>query len=221
MRGRGVTVIIAAALLGGGAARAAEPSLAETAAGVRALTAPIDHLDIRFDAELAQSLPRPGTRASVSIELAPRPDTWYAVGVATVPAPATETLTVSSTGEVTHTVTSTDNSMVLSVRLFKRLGPVVLSGGVFENHAAVGLELRGFRDRLRVGAVASERGFTVLREPGRLRVGGSVQWRWIYLQAGVDEALVPALRTAYLGVGMRWSDPDIKSVLPWVARARG
>jgi hypothetical protein len=37
----------------------------------------------------------------------------------------------------------------------------------------------------------------------------------------VDEALVPALRTAYVGAGMRWSDPDFKYVLPWVARARG
>jgi hypothetical protein len=218
---RGVTAIIAAALLGGGGARAAEPSLAETAAGVRALTAPVDRLDIRFDAELAQSLLRPGTRAGVSIELAPRPDYWYAVGVATVPAPATETLTLSSTGEVTHTVTATDNSMALSVRLFKRLGPAVLSAGVFENHAAVGVELRGLGDRLRVGAIASERGFSDLRQTARLRVGGSVQWRWAYLQAGVDEALVPALRAAYVGVGMRWSDPDIKYVLPWIARARG
>jgi hypothetical protein len=44
-----------------------------------------------------------------------------------------------------------------------------------------------------------------------------VQWRWIYLQAGVQDVIVDSLRAGYAGVGMRWNDADLRELLPWVA----
>jgi hypothetical protein len=51
-----------------------------------------------------------------------------------------------------------------------------------------------------------------------LRIGGSVQWRWIFFQAGAQDLLDRNLTSIYLGAGIRWRDPDLKAVLPWLAR---
>ena len=59
-------------------------------------------------------------------------------------------------GPVVMTTTATSDSFTLSARVFKRLGPVVLSAGVVDSHAGVGVEVRGLDDRLRFEVLASE-----------------------------------------------------------------
>ena len=101
--------------------------------------------------------------------------------------------------------------------MFKSIGPLVLSGGVVDSHGALGIELRGWRDRLRVELLASTARPLAYRPPS-LRAGASLQWRWIYIQAGVQALADRELRAAYVGMGMRWSDPDLLRSLGWLAR---
>ena len=100
--------------------------------------------------------------------------------------------------------------------MFKSIGPLVLSGGVVDSQGALGIELRGWGDRLRLELLASS-GRSLAYRPPSLRAGASLQWRWIYVQAGVQGLGDRELRAAYLGMGMRWSDPDLLRSLGWLA----
>jgi hypothetical protein len=202
-------------------AEAAPPSVAdrvpigEIARDVETLVAPARRLELRLDVSLTASLPRRGDRSGISVELATRPDFWYAIGVASATVP-TAVEVVSSDGTVIRTITTQDEAIVWSVRVFKSIGPLVLSGGVVDNHGALGIELRGWSDRLRLELLASAARPLAYRPPS-LRAGASLQWRWIYVQAGVQALADRELRAAYLGIGMRWSDPDLLRSLGWLA----
>jgi hypothetical protein len=182
----------------------------ELAGDLDQLVAPARRLELRLDVSLTASLPRRGNRAGVSLELATRPELWYAVGVAS----GTEVAVseeISSDGVVTRTVTTSDQALSWSARVFRRIGPLVLSGGVVDSRPSIGIELRGWQDRARLELVATD-ARPLEYHPPTLRVGGSVQWRWIYFQAGVQGLPDRDLRAGYLGIGVRWSDPDLRYV---------
>ena len=190
-------------------------SVGDVARDLEALVAPARRLDLRLDVSLTASLPRRGGRAGISVELATRPDLWYAIGVASATEPTVVDV-VSSDGTVIRTITTEDEAIVWSARVFKSIGPLVLSGGVVDNHGAAGIELRGWHDRLRLELLASAARPLAYRPPS-LRAGASLQWRWIYVQAGVQALADRELRAAYVGMGMRWSDPDLLRSLGWLA----
>jgi len=200
-------------------AQAGESSLGEMAANINQLVEPARRTELRLDASAVALLPRRGNRFDVALEIAPRPDYWYSVGVGTAStSTTTQVITTGSDGnEITTTVSSTDSSVSLSARIFKRLGPLVLSGGILEDRPAVAAELRGFQDRARFEVVSQAAGaFQVTGRPS-VRLGGSLQWHWIYVQAGVQDLIVGSLRAGYAGIGMRWNDGDLRELLPWVA----
>jgi len=216
--GGSVATLVTGALWCAGAvpppAVADRASVRELAGDVETLVAPARRLQLRLDVSLTASLPRRGDRAGLSLELATRPDLWYAIGVAST-AESTVFEVVSSDGAITRTITTADEAIVWSARVFKSIGPLVVSGGVVDSHGALGIELRGWQDRLRVEMLASA-GRPLAYRPPSLRVGASLQWRWLYVQAGVQALADRELRAAYLGMGMRWSDPDLLRSLGWL-----
>ena len=191
-------------------------SVREAARDIETLVAPARRLELRLDVSLTASLPRRSDRAGLNLELATRPDLWYAVGVASG-TELTYVEAMASDGAITRTLTTSDEAIVWSARVFKRLGPVVLSGGMVDSRAALGIELRGWQDRMRLEMLASTAHPLEYRSPS-VRVGASLQWRWIYGQAGVQALADRELRAAYVGLGMRWSDPDLLRSLGWLAR---
>ena len=190
-------------------------SIGDVARDLDTLVAPARRLQLRLDVSLTASLPRRGDRAGLSVELATRPDLWYAVGVASG-SELTAVESLSPDGAVTTTITIRDDAILWSARVFKSIGPLVLSGGVVDSHGAFGIELRGWDDRLRVELLATAARALEYRPPS-LRAGASLQWRWIYVQAGVQALADRELRAGYLGMGMRWSDPDLLRSLGWLA----
>jgi phospholipid/cholesterol/gamma-HCH transport system substrate-binding protein len=172
-----------------------------------------------LDAGAVALLPRRGTRFDVALEIAPRPDYWYSVGVGTAStATTTEVITTGSDGnQISTTVSTTDSSVNLSARIFKRIGPLVLSAGILEDRPATAIELRGWKDRVRFEAVSQAAGAWQVSGRPSVRLGGSLQWGWIYIQAGVQDLINDSMRAAYAGVGMRWTDADLRDLLPWVA----
>ena len=190
-------------------------SIGDVARDLDTLVAPARRLQLRLDVSLTASLPRRGDRAGLSVELATRPDLWYAVGVASG-SELTAVEAMSSDGAVTRTLTIQDQAILWSARVFKAIGPLVLSGGVVDNHGAFGIELRGWDDRVRLELLATT-AHPLEYGPPSVRAGASLQWRWLYVQAGVQALADRELRAGYLGVGMRWSDPDLLRSLGWLA----
>lgn len=189
----------------------------DTIANLRALAEPVSRLDLRLDAGVSTSWPERGSRASLTVEIAMRPDYWYGIGVTSENGgPSDLVTTTDGSGATTQQVTTGNSGVALSARVFKRIGPVVGSAGLIENHGGAAIELRGLGDRLRLEALVSSPGSPTLHGTAHLRVGGSAQWRWIYVQAGGQDLLDPARRAAYAGAGLRWSDPDLRALLPWV-----
>jgi len=190
----------------------------ETVEGLKELAAPASHLEVRFDLGVLATR-RPEQRGGeLRVELATRPDFWYGLGVSTIESPTTATTVTQAAGQVivTSTTTSSSSSYALSARFFKRIGPVVLSAGVVDNHGGAGLELRAHDDHLRFEVVGTA--WSPLGGPAtaRLRVGGSVQWRFLYAQAGTLDAVGDPLASAYVGGGLRWTDPDVMGTLWWL-----
>jgi hypothetical protein len=199
------------------AALGGEPTFTETMANLKQLAAPVERIVVRFDLGLAAALAssRAG-RTALGIEIAPRPDYWYGFAVAALSDPKIEIAIDPTTGAPARRAISSNESIALSARFFKQIGPLVLSAGMVDNRAGAGAELRVFGDRLRVETVIHRNPWQTSGPP-RLRVGASVQWRSLYLQAGAQDVLDPT-RAAYVGVGLRWSDEDIKYALPWLSR---
>jgi phospholipid/cholesterol/gamma-HCH transport system substrate-binding protein len=200
-------------------ARAADSSLGEMAANVNELVEPARRTELRLDAGAVTSFPMRGSRFDVALEIAPRPDYWYSVGVGSASGPTTTTVVMggSDGNQVTTAVSTKDSDVSVSARIFKRIGPFVLSGGVLEDRPAVAVELRGWEDRVRFEIVDQAAGpWNVTGRPS-IRVGGSLQLGWIYFQGGMQELLDGSLRAGYAGLGMRWKDGDLRDLLPWVA----
>ncbi len=203
-------------------AQAGESSLGEMAENINQLVEPARHMELRLDAGAVALLPKRGNRFDVALEIAPRPDYWYSIGAGTAStSTTTQVITTGPDGnQTTTTVSSTNSDVSLSARIFKRIGPVVLSAGILEDRPATAIELRGWKDRVRFEAVTQAAGAWQVTGRPSVRLGGSLQWRWIYVQGGVQDLIDGTSRAAYAGVGMRWADPDLRDLLPWVAAAR-
>ncbi len=217
-------LLAAAIALASGAAHA-ESALRETAADLKELTAPAARTEVRVDLGVFAAYPAQEDRAELRVEIAPRPDFWYAVGVSsltqttTTMSAATTSSPMSAMDGTVYTTTSTSESFSLSARIFKRIGPLVVSAGLVDGRGGAGLELRSPGDRLRLELLASEWRPSDARAIPSLRVGASAQWGWLYVQGGLLEVLDPARRSGYLGLGMRWRDEDLLQALWWIRRA--
>lgn len=206
----GAVALLASPARGQSAAR-------ETLEGLKELAAPASRLDVRFDLGALATL-RPGDgRAELRVELATRPDYWYGLGVSSTETTATTGTVTQAGGQVSGVtvMTTSTNSYGLSARLFKRIGPVVLSAGVVDNHGGAGFELRALDDRLRLEVLGTAWSPGATGTTARLRVGASAQWRFLYAQAGMLDAAGRPLASAYIGGGLRWSDPDLLGTLWW------
>ena len=192
----------------------ADSQTRETIAGVQELMAPASRLELRCDLGLLATR-RPGDgRAGLDVEIATRPDYWYGLGVAAIA--GTTTTTTTRAGGATVMTIETKDALGISARFFKRLGPLVLSAGLVDSSGGAGIELRGLDDRLRLEVLATNWKLSDPRASPRVRVGGSAQWRFFYVQAGVLDVLDDPRASTYAGVGMRWRDPDLLSAISWL-----
>jgi hypothetical protein len=212
--------------LASGTARA-ESALRETAADLKELSEPAARTEVRLDLGIFATFPterdrpelREEDRAELRVEIAPRADFWYGLGVSSLTRTTTTRMASTTPGGSDLSSTTTSESFSLSARLFKRLGPLVLSAGLVDGRGGAGIELRSPRDRLRLEVLASEWRPGDATAVPNLRVGASAQWRWLYVQAGVLNVLDRAQLSGYLGVGMRWRDEDLLQALWWLRRA--
>lgn len=115
----------------------------------------------------------------------------------------------------------TTGDLKLSAQLARTYGPVTLRGGIIESSAGFGVGYQPI-DRLHFSTELFEfnqnegpylRGygtFYPLFDPG-----SNNPLKWLYITGGVDNALVGD-RDYFIGLGMRLTDNDLRSVLPFV-----
>jgi phospholipid/cholesterol/gamma-HCH transport system substrate-binding protein len=109
--------------------------------------------------------------------------------------------------------TTTSNSFLFSLQIAKRLGPFTGRFGIKESTGGIGLDLRLLQDRFEI--VNDLFGFSIEPQP-RYRV--FVQYEFIkhlWLLGGVDNVFSSPQRDYFLGLQLRYTDQDVKTLLPF------
>ncbi len=153
---------------------------------------------------------------------------FYSLGLTAGPSyDTTETITHTvvtgtTTSDTTTTETIMTNDVKLSAQLARSFGPLTLRGGVIENRAGLGLKLQPI-DQISVTAEVFDFGqdqapyvrgygtFFPVFDPQ-----SSNFFNWLYISGGVDNAFHSEDRDFFIGLGLRLTDNDLRSILPFV-----
>ena len=162
------------------------------------------------------------------ITLQPRKDRFYLLGVVDDPRGNVSHTVTTHTTDVNGTIyTVEDDKTVVSDRLKFNLqigrifGPVALRGGIFQNKAGFGIDYNPWKY---ISLSAEIFDFGSGGAP-QLRVQGLARpllwtmepFSWLYITAG-GEDLINGQRDLYFGLGLRFDDDDLKSIVPSVPR---
>ena len=114
-----------------------------------------------------------------------------------------------------------DDDLKISAQLAREYGPLTLRGGLIENSVGLGLELSPVA-RLSLASEVFEfnqDGGPYLRGYGTFfpiyDPRSNNPLNWLYFAGGVDNALTSD-RDYFLGLGLRFTDNDLKGILPYV-----
>ena len=162
------------------------------------------------------------------ITLQPRQDRFYLLGVVDDPRGNVSHTTTTHVTDVdgTQYIVEDDKTVVtdklkFNLQIGRIFGPVALRGGIFQNKAGFGIDYNpwkyvslsaeifdfgsGGAPQLRVQGLA--RPFLWTMEP----------FSWLYITAG-GEDLINGERDLYFGLGLRFNDDDLKSVVSSVPK---
>ncbi len=153
-----------------------------------------------------------------SLELSPRPERSYLLEVADDPrGKVTRTEKTETVGAVTTTTTTlvSERKLRFSAEFVQRSGPLALRIGMIESTAGIGADLYGPGDRAILSFDAWDFGSDdPLMPHAHLKATARYSLlRYIFLQAGVDNPLNKAVRTSFVGAGLRFEDNDLKYLL--------
>ena len=162
------------------------------------------------------------------ITLQPRQDRFYLLGVVDDPrGNVSHTVTTHTTDVDGTTYIVEDDKTVVSDKLKFNLqigrifGPVALRGGIFQNKAGFGIDYNPWKY---VSLSAEIFDFSSGGAP-QLRVQGLARpllwtiepFSWLYITAG-GEDLINGQRDLYFGLGLRFDDDDLKSIVSSVPK---
>ncbi|CAN5787982.1 hypothetical protein BH09MYX1_BH09MYX1_47500 [soil metagenome] len=158
------------------------------------------------------------------LRLQPREDKFYMIQLINDPRGKTtfsqvdvETTNPNEPSRYRTLTTTTTDSFRFSLQIARQLGPFRGRFGIIESTGGVGLDVILFHDRLEISndvfgfgeqAVPRYRGFIAYQFVNRL-----------WLLGGVDNVFVPGLRDYFVGLQLRFTDDDLKAVLPFAGGA--
>ncbi len=157
---------------------------------------------------------------------------YYSFGVVDTPdqlsqTTETRTLVIDNTNgtideDTTTTETERTNELKLSAEMARRFGPLTLHGGIIESSAGLGLNYQPIKQF----TLSTELFDFDQEDVPYLRGYGTIYpvydpdstnlLNWMYLTGGVDNALHNDERDYFFGIGMRLTDNDLRTVLPFV-----
>jgi phospholipid/cholesterol/gamma-HCH transport system substrate-binding protein len=160
----------------------------------------------------------------VSLRLQPREDKYYEIEIINDPRGLTsyQQQNICSTNPMMPpcyqtTTETTTNSLLFSFQFARRLGPLTGRFGIKESTGGVGLDLHLLQDRFEL--VNDLFGFGVQITPRyRAYIGYEFIHR-LWLIGGVDHVFESDLRDYFLGLQLRFTDEDLKTILPFAGGA--
>ena len=155
---------------------------------------------------------------------------YYSFGVVNTPdqlsrTTETRTIVVDNTNgtvdDTTTTETERTDELKLSAQMARSFGPLTIRGGIIESSAGFGLKYQPIKQI----SVSTEM-FEFGEDDGPyLRGYGTVfpmynpdsnnPLNWLYITGGVDNALRNAERDYFIGLGLRLTDNDLRTILPF------
>ena len=163
-------------------------------------------------------------KSYVSLRLQPREDKYYQIELISDPRGYTSYVqqNVDSTNPASaqhyQTLTTTTTQQFLfSLQFARRLGPFVGRFGIKESTGGIGLDMHLLKDRVEI--VNDLFGFGEEVEP-RYRVYIAYEFiHRLWLNAGVDHVFTGDLRDYFVGLQLRFTDDDLKTILPFAGGA--
>lgn len=176
-----------------------------------------------------------GVRAALGLRLIPRPDKYYLIEAVSDVRGDQSRHQISRefrdgrTGqlirsEVEDSADTNFRALKFSVEFAKRYYFATLRFGIIENTGGVGANLHFMKDKLELRVDMFD--FT-RRLPDQVSQFVNPRFRafWLYefydhlfAQAGIDDPLNADLRTWFLGAALRFTDDDLKSIIPFAPR---
>jgi phospholipid/cholesterol/gamma-HCH transport system substrate-binding protein len=160
----------------------------------------------------------------VELRLQPREDKYYVIELINDPRGYTsfqqqdvDTTNPTQPAHYRTITTTTSNAFLFSLQFAKRIGPLTGRFGVKESTGGVGLDLHLLRDRFEV--VNDLFGFGIEIQP-RYRVFIGYEFiNKLWLLGGVDHVFDNGTRDYFLGLQLRFTDEDLKTILPFAGGA--
>jgi phospholipid/cholesterol/gamma-HCH transport system substrate-binding protein len=159
-------------------------------------------------------------KSYVSLRLQPREDKYYEIelindprGYTSITDTSVDTTNPTQPSHYRTITTTTSNAFRFSLQFAKRLGPFTGRFGIKESTGGVGLDVHLLQDRFEI--VNDVFGFGEEIQP-RYRVFLSYEFiKRLWLLGGVDELFLPDRREYFLGLQLRFTDEDLKTILPF------
>ena len=159
-------------------------------------------------------------KSYVQLRLQPREDKYYVIelindprGLTSITDTSVDTTNTTQPAHYRTITTTTTDSFRWSLQFAKRLGPFTGRFGIKESTGGVGLDISLLNDRFEI--VNDLFGFSVQPEP-RYRAYVAYEFlKRLWLIGGVDQIFLPASRDYFLGLQLRFTDEDLKTILPF------
>jgi len=157
----------------------------------------------------------PKGKGYATLELKPRPDQYYILEITSDPyANYSRTVTTTTPGSTTVYETYEDK-LKFSLEFAKRWGNLALRLGLIESTGGIGGDYYVFDDRIKFSVDAWN--FNS-KEPDNdhAHVKATANYslnKLLFVNAGVDNALNSKRATAFLGLGIRFDDEDLKYLM--------
>lgn len=191
-----------------------------TLSGVNKFLTKADKLAINFDMRAAALTRTGGARTYFSIAFQPTWDKYYLIGASTGPRTnMTSTLTTTTVGpDGGGSVTTTqrveerkENAIMINAQFAKRFYDAVFRLGLFETTGGLAADYYLFKDRFKVYSEIYRFGGDYKPQ---FNAGAEVHFlRPFYVWTGGDDILNKPFRNYFVGVGLRFSDQDLKTLI--------
>ena len=160
----------------------------------------------------------------VSLRLQPREDKYYEIELINDPRGFTsfqqvdvDTTNPQLPAHYRTITTTTTSALLLSFQFAKRMGPFTGRFGIKESTGGIGLDVHLLQDRFEF--VNDLFGFGVEIEP-RYRAYIAYEFlKRLWLLGGVDHVFTSDQRDFFLGLQLRFTDEDLKTILPFAGGA--
>lgn len=159
-------------------------------------------------------------RNEFQVTLAPSPNKYYTIalvddprGVTSISRRVTRTTDPTRPPLINEEITTIADSFRFSLQLNFRWWLFNFRGGIIESTAGFGIDLFPYKDYIKIRTEIFD--FTNENLP-RLRILASFNYLYFNIAVGVDDVLNDGTRDFFVGAGLRFTDEDLKAILPFI-----